>query len=1077
MSQKEYLKLFKQKLTACFKKGEIEEGFSNADFDNKFQEIKPGILSHAEFIELPELDETMLRTCYDKALREVRNSIPVQVRKASTLTKDTERHWLTDERISNTQWHYTERYFDYLEEQGRGKDVLKEIGESSQVILSKLGDPISNQAFYSKGMVVGEVQSGKTGNFNAVINRAIDSGYKLIIVLSGIMEDLRSQTQERIEKDVVGEGLDAVSKKRGGKGVGAEEPNRFGGNTGIEQISAITSVESDFQRSLLAADFTIRNTHILVCKKNVSILKNLLFWLHDCVEQGKEQIDIPLLVLDDEADNASLNNEGAKGREYASKVNGHIRALLALFSRKSYLGYTATPFANVLQDRNEVPEEDWVIPYKVKGEKLEKRFVQENNLFPDDFIVLLNPPSNYVGAKKIFETRGAFDDEFPAADSEELDEKSKREENKKLPLVSIVEDHVKEFPTRVVREDDGSVTGVEFFADENDWEKRLGSYGCYQNWTTFKEYKDAVSAPKSADEFPNDLPLSLREAVICFILAIAVRDHRKEWVMGTIADQPHNTMLVHVSRFTSWQNKTAMMLDNYVKDLAISIQNDKPESGKGIYGEIRRVWFKHFADQVGEMDQYLDSTYVDAFLRPVSYEVIQDFLESAINGVVVKAINSVTKQKLDYSGKVPQKVIAIGGNRLSRGFTLEGLTINYFVRSTNYSDTLLQMGRWFGYRPGYLDCCKIFTTHDSVDKFDSTTLCIEDLETRFRKMEAAKKTPANFVLMVRKHPGALKITRPSIMRNTEVVKWSYQDQLEMTTLFDVSRQKIEAVWSTFKTKIAPLFRVNASKKPERAGMQVIDTTAKQVMALLKAESNFAKGDCEAMRSFIKKCNDQGKLQSWKICLKTTGRAKAGERKGKLSPDDSSLPWEVELAVRRGPTGDAGRSDFLNRKMFRASGRSANIISGGLDLSAFLSEYEVDSAEQQFVEEKQAILMAKDPNLTKLAAREAALKINPPERIYREQMSEGQGILNIYLFDAHYTFNAVGKEDPEFDAFVRNEEIDLNMPLVGYAIGFPKMVDVGGEYVKGDYDLDLDEANGLDGEDVDNGTPQDEGEVA
>ncbi|MBK9591016.1 MAG: hypothetical protein IPO32_05765 [Crocinitomicaceae bacterium] len=149
----------------------------------------------------------------------------------------------------------------------------------------------------------------------------------------------------------------------------------------------------------------------------------------------------------------------------------------------------------------------------------------------------------------------------------------------------------------------------------------------------------------------------------------------------------------------------------------------------------------------------------------------------------VKAINSVTKDKLLYPSNSPKKVIAIGGNRLSRGFTLEGLTINYFVRSTDYSDALLQMGRWFGYRPGYLDCCKLFITQDSVDKYDLVTCTIEELETEFRKMEDKDKTPDNFVIRVKKHPGTLKITRPTILKDTLEVNWSYQDSLEQTTKF------------------------------------------------------------------------------------------------------------------------------------------------------------------------------------------------------------------------------------------------------------------------------------------------------
>ncbi len=191
--------------------------------------------------------------------------------------------------------------------------------------------------------------------------------------------------------------------------------------------------------------------------------------------------------------------------------------------------------------------------------------------------------------------------------------------------------------------------------------------------------------------------------------------------------------------------------------------------------------------------------YDDEFLKPISFETIKNnFLTDAIKGIEVKAINSSTGDKLVYPKNTPKKYIAIGGNRLSRGFTLEGLSINYFVRSTDYSDALLQMGRWFGYRPGYLDCCKLFITRDSMEKYDLVTRTIEELEIEFRKMEEKNRTPDNFILRVKKHPGALKITRPAILRDTLEVNWSYQDTLEQSTNFDIRKQKIEAVWNNSK---------------------------------------------------------------------------------------------------------------------------------------------------------------------------------------------------------------------------------------------------------------------------------------
>ena len=252
---------------------------------------------------------------------------------------------------------------------------------------------------------------------------------------------------------------------------------------------------------------------------------------------------------------------------------------------------------------------------------------------------------------------------------------------------------------------------------------------------------------------------------------------------------------------------------------------------------------------------------------PIVFDSIKRILPIAVDGIEIKAINSTTKDSLEYPKHSPKKYIAIGGNRLSRGFTLEGLSINYFIRTTNYSDALLQMGRWFGYRPGYLDCCKIFTTQDSLDKFNSTTRCIEELEIEFKKMEQQGKDPKSFELRVRKHPGTLEITRPSLLKNAKTVKWSYQDQLEMTTQFIVEKRQIESVWENFKLNIAP----NFNKK--ESDLLTYKTTGTEIIKILMNQpNNFDSDRNNQMAMFIELCNSKGLLQNWTIALKSTGTA-------------------------------------------------------------------------------------------------------------------------------------------------------------------------------------------------------------
>jgi hypothetical protein len=262
------------------------------------------------------------------------------------------------------------------------------------------------------------------------------------------------------------------------------------------------------------------------------------------------------------------------------------------------------------------------------------------------------------------------------------------------------------------------------------------------------------------------------------------------------------------------------------------------------------------------------------------------------------------------------------------------------------------MGRWFGYRPGYIDSCKLFTTADAIEKNNQTTKCIEELEYEFQKMSRKGSSPEKFVLRVKKHPGTLKITRPSIMKNTEEVNWSYQDQLEMTTTFDITKLKIERVWNSFKHEIAPKLK-RTSETPK--GFLTYKASGAEVIDLLQKENNFASNDITTMVKFIELCNFKNKLTNWTIALKTTGFAKGddGISKKILEPSESNLMQEVELSIRKGPSKnqDFYRNKFLFENKFYMTGRNANILSSSKDLSVSLNETIIIEAEKKYREEK------------------------------------------------------------------------------------------------------------------------------
>ena len=1037
-----YISLFKNRI-----KKEVTSEMTIEGVNLLFESIKSDISRAGNLVGLPNVDELTLKSYFETAKKEYLSVNTIDPGISHSLTKNGFVSWLSKTREDVISWDYTERYFKHLLKTGRSQNVVDETRRSSREIIKKIADPKSKSSVYTKGLVVGAVQSGKTGNFNAVINRSIDCGYGLVIVLSGIMEDLRSQTQKRIESDVIGEGRDLETNTVGKKGAG--EIERFGklGNSPVNQVKSITSSKSDFNRALLDNDFSLNDVNVLVCKKNVSVLRNLLVWLHDCLDKNKERHNIPLLILDDEADNASLNNLGAKGRDYASKTNSQIRALLGLFNIKTYLGYTATPFANVLQDRNSVSDKKHIEKYKSEGDQFEKELSRVGNIFPDDFIELLDPPSNYVGAKQIFETlipiQNATDD------------------NEKIPLLApAVSDYIDDFPSRVYKDDPN--TGVENIT-KDEWDDRFGYTG-HLNFDTWSEYRINTRASKKDDLFPKKLPESLKDAIKCFVLALAIRESRIPSMEKSKLFQPHNTMLVHISRFTFWQNKTKELIVIYVNDLISKIENDNPSSPNSIYEELKKLWYSKYgyAHIVENIKDYLPAGYDDEFMVPIVFDAVKYMLPNAVKGIEIKAINSFTKEKLEYPKGSPKKIIAVGGNRLSRGFTLEGLTINYFIRTTNYSDGLLQMGRWFGYRPGYLDCCKIFTTQDSLDKFDSTTKCIEELETEFKKMEEQDKDPKSFVLRVRKHPGTLKITRPSILKNARNVNWSYADQLEMTTRFNVTNEHIKNTWFNFKRNIAPRFN------SEKRGLLTYRTSGEGIIEILNKQSNnFTKEIGSQIVKFIELCNDKGMLTDWTVALKITSNAKEI-----IPPKNLGIVYEgvdgIQLAQRSGPK-DNNRLEITSIEkdnIFKASGKNANIIAANTDLAITLSNEEITIANDSFYTHKSKEFQKKDPSLSAVDALVQAKKSKTiPERYYRQKMKETQGVLIIYLLDTNYVFHKKGKkaEDPEtkniFDDYLNKQKIDLNIPLVGYALGFPPIEnDPGGEYMQGDYDLNLDEGD-------------------
>ena len=523
--------------------------------------------------------------------------------------------WLPDKGDS-IEWRFWDRYLRYLQEEVRLPPlVLQRLDSTTQRILGKLEDPSRPGPWDRRGMVVGQIQSGKTGNYTGLICRAVDAGYRLVVVLAGMHNSLRSQTQLRLDEGFLGfdTQLRQIVNADDGFTAAALGVGRLIGEHHIPTASLTTSAEvGDFGKAkansvgIIPGELPV----LLVVKKNSTILKNLREWLLNVSGVGdpRRVTAFPVLVIDDEADNASINTKAPE--DEPTKVNEAIRQLLSCFDRRSYVGYTATPYANIYI--NPASEHEDLGP----------------DLFPASFIEYLRPPTNYFGPSRLF---GSETEDSP------------------LPLYRQIRDA--------------------------------------EPWIPNRHRNGHVIGP---------LPDSVRKAIHAFVLARAARIARGQ-------SRAHNSMLIHVTRFTSVQDAVRAQIEEELEFLKSRIKFGDG-GGSSIRDELEREWYEDFVrttDEVATEDT-----------PRVAWTDIEPLLGEVVDPIVVKTINGTAADALDYFEHRGNglNAIVIGGDKLSRGLTLEGLTVSYYLRASKAFDTLLQMGRWFGYRSGYEDLCRLWTS-------------------------------------------------------------------------------------------------------------------------------------------------------------------------------------------------------------------------------------------------------------------------------------------------------------------------------------------------------------------------------
>jgi Z1 domain. len=653
------------------------ENIISVTINTKYKEVPP---NEAEFLQEANMIRTSMSSSYpvtDNEFKEIlvrlktnlviKMDIGIYINDRNRVHKS----WLPARR-SELDFFFWNRYKKYLEQEKHWNTrVTASLDKVSDEIVDLLGDPKSDEGFQRRGLVLGDVQSGKTANYTAISNKAADTGYKIIIILAGMMENLRKQTQERLDAEFSGRKSEyyldptAVQEiKNIPVGVG-----RYGTQ---KRIASFTSVTKDFDIGVLRSnDLALQSVNdpvLLVVKKNKRILNNLINWLRsNNINSVTGKIMLPMLLIDDEADNASVNTRNED--ENATAINACIRQLLNSFSQASYLGITATPFANIF------------INPETEDEML------GDDLFPRDFIYSLSAPTNYIGADRIFGDDSSFSSVLEPLRAEEMNL---------------------------------------FFP--------------------YSHKKNMVV---------DELPPSLYEAISYFLLSNPIRDMRSD-------NTQHRSMMVHVSRFTDVQNNIAEVINEWLVQVRSDLKNysqlpaAEAEKIKNIK-YLKEVWEKHNLSAV----------------CGASWELLlKKYLYTAVAPIDVRAVNQSTgTTSLDYYNHKDDglRVIAVGGNSLSRGLTLEGLCVSYFYRRSQMYDTLLQMGRWFGYRPNYEDMFKIWIAEEAIDWYGYITAAANELKIEIAKMKAANQTPRDFGLKVRQDPNSLIATARNKMRSATLV--------------------------------------------------------------------------------------------------------------------------------------------------------------------------------------------------------------------------------------------------------------------------------------------------------------------
>jgi len=652
---------------------------------------------------------------------------------------------------------------------------LDDLDEASTRVVGLLDHP-KQPEFSSRGLVVGFVQSGKTTNFTAVMAKAADRGYKLFIVLSGIHNALRRQTQIRLEKDLIN-----------------------GNSAGWFEV---TRPEHDFvPPPNPKAFFANRDQHLLlVVKKNATVLRKLRTWLAGAGDYLKQ---CPTLIIDDEADQSTVATK---------KINPLLRDVIDKFTQVGYVGYTATPFANLLID----PAND-------------------QDFYPRDFVVNLPKPAGHQG------------------------------------------------------------TEVLFGRDRHDWEDPEEVPGGYDMIRRVPDDEVGDLKPanrKAAATFQPAVTHSLAAALRWFWLATAARRVRG-------VGNPHSTMLVH----TTVESHVHFGFVGPVEELRRSLLDRVSRGDRGTLGRLQAVWDEETAQvRAAEFGE-----------QPIEFDALLPHLREVLHDTRIVIDNYRSSDRLDYDSG-PVVAIAIGGNTLSRGLTLEGLVCSLFVRGASAYDTLLQMGRWFGYRHGYADLPRIWMTAELQDWFRHLATVEAEMRLDIDRYMTEDKDPLTFAVRLRSHPKML-ITAKAKMKDAVIASAAYGGELVETRYFKVGPD--DTGWLESNREAARALVLDSDKHGARAtdsrSQRVLWTDVphdmvRRFLETYEFHEKSVDGERRRLLSYLDRRLAVGDLKRWNVAV--IGNTKKDARDYTLVPGLTvRMPRRGRLAPNPAPLGPGEPADI------------------------------------------------------------------------------------------------------------------------------------------------------------------------